>query len=103
MRNKEEMTDWADDIAKGLVIMDDWRDESNGLARSDEVAVALRKAKADGIRETIILANSCKNRVPTQAELGPRLHFDPANNLVDKVICLCQIEANRIERGEQQP
>lgn len=44
------MTDWADEIADGLVREDyDYDDNCQVYASVDEIAATLRKAKADGV------------------------------------------------------
>ena len=72
------MTDWADEIARAIFsnISDNWAEEPRSK-QIERIAYDLRKAKADGIRETLkdCACGDCDD-------------------------CFWRIEADKIERSE---
>lgn len=85
------MSDWADEIAGELVRADYGEDGPCGIdVSTDEIAAALRKARADGMRKAADYAeSSCL-----------ALNADDSTGAVQEYIAELRHDANLIEQGK---
>ena len=89
--------DWADEVAG------DFRLTLNGASgcmlkdEAERFAVALRKAKADGMRQAALVALSSQSKTNG---LASELNIDHGNNMAKKIALNCANLADSIERGE---